>query len=74
MEFRKSWDDSCLYSNWTDDGLVLWLSWMDDCLCLGEAEVVVKSKDGMLKRFDCDDIGEVKEYLGYKIDINKEEG
>ena len=74
MGFRKSWADPCLYFNWTDDGLVLWLSWIDDCLCVGKAEAVVKAKDGMLMRFDCDDIGEVKEYLGCKIDINKEEG
>ena len=52
----------------------MWLSWIDDCLCVGEAEAVVKAKDDMLKRFDCDDIGEVNEYLGCKIDINKEEG
>ena len=74
MGFRKSWADPCLYFKWTDAGLVLWLSWIDDCLCVGEAEAVVKAKDDMLKRFDCDDIGEVNEYLGCKIDINKEEG
>ena len=34
---------------------------------------MVKAKDGMLMRFDCDNISEVKGYLGCKIDINKEE-
>ena len=32
---------------------------------------MVKSKDEMLRRFDCDDVGEVKEYLGCKVDIDK---
>ena len=70
MNFEKSWADPCLYHKWTDDGLVLWLSWIDDCLCVGSKENVVKSRDEMLRRFDCDDVGEVKEYLGCKVDID----
>ena len=72
MNFEKSWADPCLYHKWTDDGLVLWLSWIDDCLCVGSKENVVKSRDEMLRRFDCDDVGEVKEYLGCKVDIDEE--
>ena len=52
-------------------GLVLWLSWIDDCLCVESRKNVVKSKDEMLRRFDCDDVGEVKEYLGCKVDIDE---
>ena len=35
---------------------------------MGKAEQANKEKDGFVSRFDCDDIGEVKEYVGCKID------
>ena len=69
MKFEKSWADPCLYYKWTDDGLVLWLSWIDDCLCVGSEKNVNDSKNEMSRRFDCDDVGEVKEYLGCKVDV-----
>ena len=35
---------------------------------MGKAEQANKEKDGFVSRFDCDDIGEVKEYVDCKID------
>ena len=35
---------------------------------MGKAEQANKEKDGFVSRFDCDDIGVVKEYVGCKID------
>ena len=35
---------------------------------MGKVERVNKEKGGFVSRFDCDDIGEVKEYIGCKID------
>ena len=34
----------------------------------GKAEQANKEKDGFVSRFDCDEIGEVKEYVDCKID------
>jgi len=74
MGYERSKIDPCLYFKWTAMGLVLWLSWVDDCLCVGPKDEVMKAKQQMMDRFDCDDVGELKEYIGCKVDINKEEG
>ena len=58
----------CLYYKETENGLVLWLSWIDDCLCVGPDVDVKKARVNILARFECDDVGELKEYLGCKID------
>ena len=68
LGFERSGADPCLYFKWTVTGLVVWLSWIDDCMVWGKAEQANKEKDGFVDRFDCDDIGEVKEYVGCKID------
>ena len=41
--------------------MLLWLLWVDDCLCLGPADAVKIATDAMKARFDCDDIGEMFE-------------
>jgi hypothetical protein len=74
MKFKKSQMDLCLYFKWIDgQGLCLWLSWIDDCLNLGTENAVKKSKNDMMNLFDCDDIGEIKEYVGCNIDIDKKD-
>jgi hypothetical protein len=35
MKYNRSKADPCLYYHWTKTGLVLWLSWVDDCLVCG---------------------------------------
>ena len=50
------------------DSVLLWLLWVDDCLCLGPADAVKIATDAMKARFDCDDIGEMFEYVGCKVD------
>ena len=74
MGFSRSKADPCLYFQWTASGLVIWLSWIDDCLCVGQKAAVMKAKTEMMKRFDCDDVGELKEYVGCKIDRFDMEG
>jgi hypothetical protein len=49
-------------------GLIIWLSWIDDCLVSGNEEGVLDAKEQMKARFDCDDIGEITEYVGCKIE------
>ena len=68
MKFDKSWADPCMYYKETENGLVLWLSWIDDCLCVGPDIEVKKARADILARFECDDVGDLKEYLGCKID------
>jgi hypothetical protein len=74
MSFQRSKADPCLYFAWTTLGLVLWLSWIDDCLVAGQTEAVRKAKKKMTDRFDCDIIGNMNEYVGCKIERNTIEG
>jgi hypothetical protein len=68
LEYVKSQADPCLYFKWTNDGLCLWLSWVDDCLMIGPKNQVMKTREGILEQFECDDVGEMKEYVGCKIE------
>jgi hypothetical protein len=52
-------------------GLNIWISWVDDLLNVGEAEVNEKEKEEFKKKFDCDDVGELIEFVGVKIVIDR---
>jgi hypothetical protein len=60
--------DPCFYFCWTTTGLLIWLSWIDDCLLVGNKGGVLAAKEQMKSRFDCDDISELTEYVGCKIE------
>ncbi len=45
-----------LYFVWTATGLIIWLSWVDDCLVTGNKEGVLSAKRPMMDRFDCDQL------------------
>ena len=70
MGFDRSKADPCLYFKWTITGLVIWLSWVDDCLAVGNRDNVEKAKKQMTDRFDCDVIGKLDEYVGCKVEYN----
>lgn len=63
LGFTRSLCDPCAYYKWTNNRLVLWISWIDDMLCIGCPKYVIESKDAFMKLFECDDIGEFKEYV-----------
>jgi hypothetical protein len=44
MHFQRSKADPCLYYKWNDDGLILWISWVDDCLVAGNEKQVLNTK------------------------------
>ena len=68
MTFERSQADPCLFFKWTAHGLVLWVTWVDDCLVCGKKEGVLAAKKQLMERFDCDEVGELKEYIGCKVD------
>ena len=70
MGFEKSCAYLCLYFEWTALGLVVWLSWIDNCLCMGAPEAVEKAKQNFMNKFDATDEGELREYVGCKITKN----
>jgi len=65
MTFQRSKSDPCLFFKWTVHGLVLWVTWVDDCLVCGKKEAVLEAKQQLMARFDCDEVGELKEYIGF---------
>ena len=68
MKFKRSDTDPCLYYKWTENGLLVWLSWVDDCLCIGPKVEVMSSNTDLTNLFDCDDVGEFNEYVGCKLE------
>jgi hypothetical protein len=44
MKFKRSSADPCLYYCWTMYGLVVWLSWIDECLVVGDKRAVEAAK------------------------------
>jgi hypothetical protein len=71
LDYERSKADPCLYSCWINGQLIIWLTWVDDCLIAGEKWQVIIEKDRMKNLFDCDDIGEMTEYVGCKVEYNK---
>jgi hypothetical protein len=74
MKYLRSKADPCLYFKWIKGKLQVWITWVDDCLILGQRQWVLVSKEQMKKLFDCDDIGEMQEYVGCKVERNWQEG
>ena len=56
LGFKRSESNPCLYSKWSESGLVVWLSWVDDCMVWRKTEQDNKEKDRFVSRFDYDDI------------------
>ena len=67
MGLSRSSTDTCLYYIQTAVGMVVWLLWIDDCLCLGPPEAVEEAKNKFMKEFDSTNKGKMKEYIGCKI-------
>ena len=68
--FQAEQANTCLYHSWTQHGLGIWISWVDDCLACGTKEGVKIAKAQLLQQFDCDEIGNMNKNVGCKIDRN----
>ena len=49
-------------------------TWIDDNKFVGDDEQVKKLKAEWASVFDCDDEGPITEYIGCKMDINRDAG
>jgi hypothetical protein len=71
MNCDRSSADPCLFFKWDVTwGLVLWLTWIDDKLCIANAKCVEHKKELLKGHFKCDDVCRVKDYIGCKLDIS----
>ena len=44
MGCRRSNIDPCMYFKWTEMGLLVWLSWIDNCACFGRYDEVENTR------------------------------
>jgi hypothetical protein len=63
MGFNRSKADPCLNYAWTVLGLVLWISWIDDCLVIGQSEAVKIAKKKLMDWFDCDKVSNMHQQV-----------
>jgi Reverse transcriptase (RNA-dependent DNA polymerase) len=52
MGFQQSSADPCLYYKNSKNGILIWISWVDDCLLIDHKEDVSKYKNMMHQYFD----------------------
>ena len=72
--YKRSNMDQCLYFKWHEKyGLTLIISWVDDLMVCGKQEACMEFKEEIKKKFEIDDIGEMKEYVGCKIDRTEDQ-
>ena len=73
--FKYNRVDPCLYYRWDDEGLVLWSSWVDDCLNVSpNRDKALQCKDQLMGAMDCDDTGVMREYVGCMTEYNPGDG
>ena len=48
--------------------MVLFILWVDDCYICGDKELVLQAVKDFTSLWDCKDLGELKEYVGCKVD------
>jgi Reverse transcriptase (RNA-dependent DNA polymerase) len=68
IKMKQSKADPCLYYKWTDDGPMFWISWVDDILGIGSTANVMKYKDLIKNRMECEDGWSLNKYIECKVD------
>jgi hypothetical protein len=68
MNLKRSAADPCIYYCWKMYVVGVLLSWIDACLVAGDPRTVEAAKEQMKIRFEFDDLEELNEYVGCKID------
>ena len=67
IDMSQSTADPCLYFNWTEDGLALIISWIDNSTIVGNKKAVAKTNKALMAIFDYEEYGELDEYVCCKI-------
>jgi hypothetical protein len=72
-EYKRSEADPCMFFEWIDGRLVLLLLWVDDIIIFGTPADVKKIEDDIKSIFECKLEGFLTEYVGSKIDVERDE-
>ena len=73
MEYIRMEVDPCLYHKWDENGLSIWFSWVDDLVHMTDKNIVDMGIEKLKKIVLIDDVGELREYVGMKIEVNKDD-
>jgi hypothetical protein len=73
VDAQRSKADVCLFFQWTATGLLLYMSWVDDILIAGKKEDVLRAKRSLAQHFTLDEQGEMFEYVGCKVENNRQQ-
>ena len=71
-DMKRNCMDPCLFYRWEEGYLLCCLLWVDNFLLVGPDHLVPKVKDRLTQLMECDDVGEMVEYVGCKIERNRE--
>ena len=75
LKYNRSAADLCLHYKWSKEGkLIVWLSWVDDCVVGGSGQDLTTEKRKMKQLFECDDSGELVEYIRNKVHMDRKNG
>lgn len=75
LGFQRSQHDYCLYTKTSNDNVMLLLLYVDDVLIAGDdINDIERVKEKLSSVFEMSDCGELKHYLGMKIEYNKQTG
>ena len=61
-----------MFYKYMNGHMVLFILWVDDCCICNNKEAVLQAVKDFTRLWDCKDLGELKEYVGYKVDRTEE--
>ncbi len=62
--FERSEANQCLIYAWRNKGLEIWVTQVDDNMVIARPSIIEQEEDMMKKHFECDDLGNMTEYIG----------
>ena len=57
-----------MFYKYVNNQMVLFILWVDDCCICGDKKAVLQAVKDFTSLWDCKDLGELKEYVGCKVD------
>ncbi len=68
IRLKHSSSDPYLYYKWEGGKVVIMISWINNNMIVGPLDLVLKLKSDLMEQFECDDCGELTEYIRTKIE------
>ena len=60
MKYTRNREDRYLYFRWFKGELVIWISWVDDCLLTGPKKRTQQAESKIASLFECDGLGDMR--------------